>query len=64
MAQVPIQTVFIETPSAYLRKGWPIWRTPEFPVVFKLRLGQRFAPEAKHQDLLQRLESYFVEQLK
>ena len=64
MAQVPIQTVFIETPSPYLGKGWPIWRTPQFPVVFKARLGQRFAPEADHQGLLKRLEAYFAAELK
>jgi 1-acyl-sn-glycerol-3-phosphate acyltransferase len=64
MAQVPIQTVFIESPSPYLRKGWPIWRTPEFPVVFKLRLGERFAPEADHQGLLRRLEAYFADHLR
>jgi len=63
MAQVPIQTVFIETPSPYLGKGWPIWRTPQFPVVFSARLGRRFAPEADHQGLLKRLESYFATEL-
>ena len=42
MAQVPIQTVVIETPSPYLGKDWPIWRAPQFPVVFSARLGQRF----------------------
>jgi len=64
MAQVPIQTVFIETPSPYLGKGWPIWRTPEFPVVFSARLGQRFAPEADHLGLLKRIEAYFANELK
>lgn len=64
MAQVPIQTVIIETDSPYLGKGWPILRTPEFPVVFRVRLGQRFAPEADHQGLLKRLEAYFAEQLR
>lgn len=63
MAQVPIQTVIIETPSPYLGKGWPIWRTPEFPVVFKARLGERFMPEADHQGLLKRLEQYFAREL-
>jgi 1-acyl-sn-glycerol-3-phosphate acyltransferase len=63
MAQVPIQTVIIESESPYLGKGWPIWRTPEFPVVFRARLGKRFAPEADHQGLLKRLEAYFVEEL-
>jgi len=63
MAQVPIQTVIIESGSPYLGKGWPILRTPQFPVVFKVRLGARFAPEADHQGLLKRLEAYFTEEL-
>jgi 1-acyl-sn-glycerol-3-phosphate acyltransferase len=63
MAQVPIQTVLIEASSPYLGKGWPIWRTPQFPLVFTLRLGQRFEPEADHMDLLHRLETYFAEEL-
>ena len=63
MAQVPIQTVFIETPSPYLGKGWPIWRAPPFPVVFNARLGARFAPEADHIGLLKRLESYFANEI-
>lgn len=63
MAQVPIQTVVIETPSPYLGKDWPIWRAPQFPVVFSARLGQRFAPEADHQGLLKRLENYFASEL-
>jgi len=63
MAQVPIQTVIIESESAYLGKGWPIWRTPPFPVVFSARLGQRFEPEPDHQGLLKRLEAYFAQEL-
>jgi len=63
MAQVPIQTVLIEAESPYLGKGWPIWRTPQFPVVIRARLGQRFAPEADHQGLLKRLEVYFAAEL-
>ena len=64
MAQVPIQAVIIETESPYLSKGWPIWRTPQFPVVFSARLGQRFEPEPDHQGLLKRLEAYFAEELR
>ena len=64
MAQVPIQTVLIETDSPYLGKGWPIWRTPEFPVVFRVRLGRRFAPEPDHQGLLKRIERYFAQELR
>jgi 1-acyl-sn-glycerol-3-phosphate acyltransferase len=64
MAQVPIQTVFIRTPSRYLAKDWPIWRAPEFPVEFEIRLGQRFEPEEDHVGLLRRIEAYFVQELK
>ena len=63
MAQVPIQTVIIEADTPYLGKGWPIWRAPEFPVRIRMRLGQRFAPEADHQGLLKRLEAYFAHEL-
>ena len=63
LAQVPIQTVIIETESPYLSKGWPIWRTPEFPIRIRVRLGQRFAPEADHQGFLKRLEAYFAGEL-
>ena len=63
MAQVPIQTIIIEADSPYLGKGWPIWRTPEFPVVIRARLGRRFAPEADHHGLLKRLEAYFAAEL-
>jgi 1-acyl-sn-glycerol-3-phosphate acyltransferase len=63
MAVVPIQTVFIEAGSPYLSKGWPIWRAPAFPLVFRIRLGRRFAPEVDHQGLLKRLESYFRTEL-
>ena len=64
MAQVPIQTVIIESASPYLGKGWPVWRAPPaFPVVIRMRLGQRFPPEADHHGLLRRIERYFADEL-
>jgi 1-acyl-sn-glycerol-3-phosphate acyltransferase len=59
LAQAPIQTVFIETDSPYLGKGWPLWRVPPLPLVFTLRLGQRFAPAQDSAALLQQVEHYF-----
>lgn len=59
LAGVPIQTVLIETESPYLTKGWPLLRPPPGPVVIRVRLGERFAPEADHRALLRRLKSYF-----
>lgn len=63
VAQVPIQTVIIDTDCQYLSKGWPVWRPPSFPMVFRLRLGQRFAPSADHQGLTGQLEDYFRREL-
>jgi 1-acyl-sn-glycerol-3-phosphate acyltransferase len=60
LADAPIQTVFIDTDSPYLGKGWPLWRLPPIPIVFTVRLGERFAPSADPHALLDRLERYFA----
>jgi 1-acyl-sn-glycerol-3-phosphate acyltransferase len=62
-AGVPIQTVIVETTTGYLGKGWPVWKPPHFPMVYHLRLGERFAPDADHQGLSKRLEDYFRREL-
>jgi hypothetical protein len=33
-------------------------------MVFRVRLGQRFAPEADHKGLLKRIETYFENELR
>jgi 1-acyl-sn-glycerol-3-phosphate acyltransferase len=63
MAQVPIQTVILETDSPYLTKGWPLLRPPPRPFHVRARLGERFAPEGDPAALLQRLELAFVREL-
>ena len=55
--------MFIDTDSPYLGKGWPIWRVPPLPIVFHLRLGERFAPTADSNALTARLEQYFQQHL-
>ena len=59
-ARVPIQTVFIDTDSPYLGKGWPLWRLPPLPIRFTVRMGRRFAPTRNHQALRDEIEAYFV----
>jgi 1-acyl-sn-glycerol-3-phosphate acyltransferase len=59
LARAPIQTVFIDTDSPYLGKGWPLWRLPPLPIVFSVRLGERFAPLADADALLVQIEQYF-----
>ncbi len=60
LAQTPIQAVFIDTDSPYLGKGWPLWRLPPLPIVFRVRVGERFAPSADPAALSRQLEQYFA----
>ena len=60
-AGAPIQTVFIDTDSPYLGKDWPIWRLPPLPIVFRVRLGRRFAPERNVNAWLAEIEAYVGE---
>jgi len=60
-AQAPIQTVFIDTDSPYLGKGWPLWRLPPLPIVFTVRLGRRFEPCDDHLGLCREIAAYFAE---
>jgi 1-acyl-sn-glycerol-3-phosphate acyltransferase len=63
LAQVPIQTILVETDSPYLTKGWPLLRAPPGPVVIRVRLGRRFEPDPEHRALLRRLEHYFHQEV-
>ena len=63
-AKVPIQTLFIETDSAFLGKNWPLSRCPAFPVTYRIRLGRRFEPQDKAGVLTAALEHYFIAQLR
>ena len=63
-ARVPVQTVLIETDSAYLGKGWPLFRKPPLPIHFRLRLGKRFDPPQHTQRFMAELEHYFAQELR
>jgi 1-acyl-sn-glycerol-3-phosphate acyltransferase len=62
-AQVPVQSLLIEFNSPYLGKAWPLWRRPELPLHFRIRVGRRFAPPADVATFGQELESYFRAEL-
>lgn len=63
-AQVPVQTILIETNSPYLSKGWSLFRKPSMPVSYKITLGKRFDPPENSHDLMTELEDYFLHALK
>jgi len=50
-AGAPVQTVVIETETPYLRKGWPPLRRPPLPLRCRVRLGPRFLPDGRAQEL-------------
>jgi len=58
-AQAPIQTVFIDTDSPYLGKGWPLWKLPPLPMRYRVRLGRRYTPQADHDTLCREIQAYF-----
>ncbi|MHB8474406.1 MAG: lysophospholipid acyltransferase family protein [Gammaproteobacteria bacterium] len=62
-AQVPVQTILIETDSVYLSKGWPLFRKPPMPIHYRVRLGKRFDPPQHTQRFMLELEHYFAHEL-
>lgn len=62
-AQAPLQTIVLETNSMYLAKGWPIWRPPVFPLMYRARLGARLMPGASVPDTVQALRTQLQHEL-
>jgi 1-acyl-sn-glycerol-3-phosphate acyltransferase len=66
VGRAPIQTVFIETDSPYLSKGWPVLKKPKrLPMTFRVRLGRRFevASDADINAFVDELHAYFATEL-
>ena len=62
-AGVAVQTVFIETNSRFLGKGWSVWWTPQMPITYRIRLGKRFDPPEQTAQFARDLEQYFLSEL-
>ena len=62
-AGVPVQTVFIETNSGFLGKGWSLLWTPRMPITYRIRLGRRFDPPQQTAHFARELEQYFQAEL-
>ena len=56
---VPIQTAFIEASSPFLGKHWPWLKKPEFPLVYRVRLGERFEARGDVKKFVADLEDYY-----
>jgi len=62
-AQVPIQTLVIETDSPFLSKGWPLFKRPDLPIVYRIRLGKRFDPPTDVPAFTAELDRYYRQEL-
>jgi 1-acyl-sn-glycerol-3-phosphate acyltransferase len=62
-AQVPVQTVFIETDSGFLGKGWSLLWTPRMPITYRIRLGRRFDAPTHTAEFVAELDAYFRSEL-
>jgi len=62
-AGVPVQTLIIETDSPFLSKGWSLFRRPDLPIVYKVRLGKRFEPPRDALEFTAALDEYYRREL-
>ncbi len=58
---VPVQTVFIESNTQFLGKGWPLLKKPQFPLIYKVTLGKRFEVSGDTKTFVDDLEKYYRE---
>lgn len=61
--RAPVQAVIIETPGAFLGKGWSLSDRPELPLEYRVRLGRRFDPPEDVRTFTQELDRYFRREL-
>ena len=62
-AKVPVQTLVIETDSPFLSKGWPLFKRPTLPIVYRVRLGKRFEPPSDVSAFTAELDRYYRQEL-
>lgn len=62
-ANVEVQTVFIDSSSPFLHKGWPIFKRPPLPLAYRLRLGKRLRVGDDVKAFTAELEQYFKSEL-
>lgn len=55
----PVQSVMIEITHPFLSKGRPLLEKPEFPLVFRATLGERFMPPDKIRPYISEMERYY-----
>ena len=62
-AGAPVQTVLLHASPPYLRKGWGFFKRPDFPIIYRARLGRRFVVEGPVKPFCDQLHQYFAAEL-
>lgn len=62
-AHVPLQTIFLVTNSPYLSKGWPLFRPPQFPLIYKAVLGAQLPSSGACTETADNLQNHFEQHL-
>jgi 1-acyl-sn-glycerol-3-phosphate acyltransferase len=62
-ARVPVRTVFLDSNTPYLRRGWKLRRMPEFPLFYRARCGRCIVVTGNVTAAADHIERYFVEEL-
>jgi 1-acyl-sn-glycerol-3-phosphate acyltransferase len=62
-AQVPVQTLIIETDHPFLSKARGLWARAPFPVTYRVRLGKRFDPPDDVDAFMAELDRYYRSEL-
>jgi len=62
-SQAPLQTILLTTNSAYLSKGWKIWKPPEFPLIYRAVLGRQIEADGPLAETSACLQQYFEQSL-
>lgn len=60
---VPVQAVFIESNTPFLGKSWSLLKKPNFPLVYRVTLGECFEPGDDTKALVDNMEQYYREHL-
>lgn len=63
LAGTPIQTVFIDSNSDFLGKGWSLIKKPDFPLVYRVRLGPALPVEGDLHEFVATLHDYYRREL-
>lgn len=58
-AGAPVQTIFIDSNSGFLGKGWSLIRKPEFPLQYRVRVGPALAVESDLHAFVEELHTIY-----